>query len=571
MSDAAAVGAGAGAWAQFRATPWLLRCYVVGAALAACVLPFVVPGIPEPLRPAWLTVAVLVAVSVLNVEIGRRIFGGLAHTQQPHKALSAWAFSCAVLLPLPWLLVVVPFTYVHTRWRGLRVPLWKWVGSACFLVLAGVAAGAVAHIVMGSTTNWMSGDGGRGLLGLSLAALAFLLVESALFAWTALLNDAEDEVWLRRTLAGPAFYLTELGVLFVACLLVAVWTGGPWFVLLLLPLYVMVQRAALHEPLRERAATAARLAEQNVELERANQFKVDLVGMLGHEVGNPLTSIVGYGQVGMEALEDGDLVLAARCFEVVGRNAGQIERVCADILALAKSDRGSLAARPQSCLLRPQLLAAVAGQPPARQPVVECPDDLRALVQPDHLDQVLANLLSNAEKYAGGATHVVAAPAGDGQVSISVVDAGAGVPLEFRELLFERFSRAAGSSRQAAGTGLGLFITRELARANGGDVVHRDGSPTGSVFSLTLPEGDPGIQLAGPAGCPADAPGRLARLARDRAPARCRESAMSGLPDSRSNHPPAGGAGGSRAFLLWQEPAPDRASAAAPSAADAAP
>ena len=497
MSDAAAVGPGTGAWAQFRVTPWRLRVYLGVAALAACVLPFVVPGVPAPLRPAWLTVAVLVGVSVVNIEIGRRIFGGLAHTHQPHKALSAWAFSCAVLLPLHWLLVVVPFTYAHTRWRGLRLPLWKWVGSACFLVLAGVAAGAAARLVVGTDLNWMSGAGGRGLLGLTLATLAFLAVESILFAGSALLNHVDDEVWLRRTLAGPAFYLTELGVLFVACLLVAVWTGGPWFVLLLVPLCVMAQRAALHEPLRERAETAARLAEQNEELERANQFKVDLVGMLGHEVGNPLTSIVGYGQVGMEALEAGDLPLAARCLEVVGRNAGQIERVCADILALAKSDRGALASRPQSCLLRPQLLAAATGQPPARQPVVACPDDLRAQVQPDHLDQVLANLLSNAEKYADGATHIVAAQDGVGRVSVSVIDAGAGVPPEFRSLLFDRFSRAAGSARQAAGTGLGLFITRELARANDGDVVHGDGSPTGSVFTLTLPEGDP-VALARP-------------------------------------------------------------------------
>jgi signal transduction histidine kinase len=303
------------------------------------------------------------------------------------------------------------------------------------------------------------------------------------------LNHVADEEWLRRTLRDPSFYLTELGVLFVACLLVAVWTGGPWFVVLLLPLYALVQRAALHEPMRERAETAAQLAEQNARLEEANQFKIDLVGMLGHEVGNPLTSIVGYGQVGREAIEEGDVVLARRCFEVVERNAAQIERVCADILALAKSERGALSARPQSCHLRPQLEAAAAGQPPGRQPVVECPDELRAMVQPDHFDQVVANLLSNADKYGGGATRIVAVADGADRVAVSVLDEGAGVPAEFQGRLFERFSRDVASARQAAGTGLGLFITRELARANGGDVGYRDGSPSGSVFTLTLPRG----------------------------------------------------------------------------------
>ena len=489
MTEGTGTGSGTGAWREFRDTPARLQAYVGVVLVAACALPFLTSGGPGTQRATWLTVAVLVGISVLNVEIGRRLFGGLSHTQQPHKALSAWAFSSAMLLPAPWLLVVVPFTYAHARWRGLRVPLWKWVGSAAFLVLAGLAAGTVAGQVVGSQTNWMSGTGGLGLLGLVLAALTFVAAESVLLAGSAVLNHSEDEEWLRRTLRDPSFYLTELGVLFVACLLVAVWTGGPWFVLLLLPLYALVQRAALHEPMRERAEAAAQLAEKNAQLEEANQFKIDLVGMLGHEVGNPLTSIVGYGQVGREAIEEGDIALARRCFEVVERNAAQIERVCADILTLVKSDRGALSARPQSCQLRPQLVAAAAGQPPGRQPGVECPDDLWAHVQPDHLDQVVANLLSNADKYGGGATRVVAVADGPDRVAVSVVDEGAGVPEEFQGRLFERFSRDVASARQAAGTGLGLFITRELARANGGDIGYRDGGPTGSVFTLTLPRG----------------------------------------------------------------------------------
>jgi len=489
MSEERGGRAGSRVAADFRRTPLRMQAYVVLTLVAACVLPFVVVAGPGERRAAWLTAGALIALSVLNVEIARALYGGLAHSQQPHKALSAWAFSSAVLLPAPWLLVVVPFTYAHARWRGIRVPLWKWVGSAGFLVLAGLAAGTVARLVVGTQTNWMIGAGGRGLLALGLAAVTFLAAETLLLTGSALLNHAADEQWLRRTLVDPSFHLTEFGVLSVACLFAGVWTGGPWFVLLLVPLYALVQRAALLQPMRERAETAARLAAQNEELEQANQFKVDLVGMLGHEVGNPLTSIVGYGQVGREALADGDVSLAMRCFEVVERNAAQIERVCADILALAQSDRGALSARPQSCELRPQLVAAAAGQPPGRQPVVECPEGLRALVQPDHLDQVMSNLLSNADKYGGGAVRLVATPLGEDQVAVSVFDEGPGVPPAFRERLFERFSREPGSTRQAVGTGLGLYITRELARANRGEVAHHDGSPTGSVFTLTLPRG----------------------------------------------------------------------------------
>lgn len=489
MNESTVTGSAAGAWRQFRGTPVRVKVYLLLTLGAACALPFLAEAGPGARRAAWFTAATLVAISVLNIEVGRRVYGGLAHTQQPHKALSAWAFACGILLPAPWLLVVVPFTYAHTWWRGLRVPLWKWVGSAGFLVLSAMAAGWASTRVVGDQTNWMLGDGSRGMTGLVVAALAFLLAESVLFAGVALLNDPEDELWLRQTLRDPSFYLTELGVLAVACLLAGVWTGGPWFVLLLLPLYVLVQRAALLQPMRARAESAAQLAEQNQQLELANRFKVDLVGMLGHEVGNPLTSILGYGQVGREAIEDGDVVLARRCFEVVERNAVQIERVCGDILALARSDGGALSARPQPCDLRPQLLAAAAAQPPGRQPVVECPENLVVQVQPDHLDQIVANLLSNAEKYGGGATRLVASTVGEDRVTVSVVDEGPGVPSEFRGRLFERFSRAAEATRQAAGTGLGLYITRELARANDAEVDHRAGVPTGAVFTLTLPRG----------------------------------------------------------------------------------
>ena len=491
MSDETA----GGALRELARTPWRLRAYLLVVAVAAVVLPLLLDlGRPAAGRPALFTAAVLVGISVLNVEISRWLTGGLSETHQPHKALSAWAFASALLLPTPWLLAVVPLTYAHARWRGLRLPLWKWVGSACYLVVAGVAAAAVRHLLLDDVTNWMAGDGGRGLLTMLLAAVAFLVTESALFAGSAVLNHADDELWLRRTLRGASFYVTEAGVLLIAGLLSAVWTGGGWYVLFFLPIYALAQRAALHEPLRERAETAAALAAKNEELERANQLRSDLIGMLGHEIGNPLTSVLGYAQIGAEALEDGDVAGARRGFEVVERNAAQIRRVVHDVLTLVTTDRGTLTAHPRPILLEPHLRAAVSALPSEREACIECPDDLTVLVQPGHLQQILVNLLSNAQKYAGGATGIFARRTSDGRAEIEVVDGGPGVPAAFREHLFQRFRRDADTAPHVVGTGLGLFITRELARANGGDVSYRDASP-GAAFVVTLPldpdAGDP--------------------------------------------------------------------------------
>ena len=484
------------AWTEFRQATAAARFFVATCTVAAVVLPVALRGVgSEAARSPGVTALVLVLVSALNVELGRVLAGGLSRSQQPHKALSAWAFACALLLPTPLLLVVVPVTYAHTRWRGLRVPLWKWIGSACFVVLAGLAAAVVRHALLPGRPNWMLGDGGRGLAVMVLAGAAFLLVEALLFAGPAWLNHAEDEMWLRRTLRSRSYYGTESAVLLIGGLLSAVWTGGPWYVLLFLPIYALAQRAALHEPLRERADTADELASKNDQLEQANQFKADLMGMLGHEIGNPLTAITGYSQLAAEALDGAqddaagsvDVAAARASLAVVERSAAQIKTVLHEVLSMVSSEGATLTARQEPCPVEDHCRDAAAAQPHERRPVVECEPGLAALVQPGHLDQILVNLLSNAEKYAGGATRITARSTGSGDVQLAVRDEGPGIPAAFRGQLFQRFSRHAGTAGHVAGTGLGLFISRELARANGGDLEHRDGRPRGSVFVVTLP------------------------------------------------------------------------------------
>jgi len=229
----------------------------VVTVVAALVTPFALRawGQTTTRLPLPATLLAVVVLSVLNVEIGRLLEGGRTDRQRPHKALSAWGFCAVLLMPLPFALPVVVVAYAHARWRGMRVPLWKWVGSASYVVLAGVAAGVTARQVHGPDPNWMLGHGGPGLLAICLGAAVFLAVETVLFHGSAYLNHAEDEEWLRRTLAGRSFYVTEASVLLMGGLSAAVWTAGAWFELLLVPVFVLAQQAVLHEPLRERAET----------------------------------------------------------------------------------------------------------------------------------------------------------------------------------------------------------------------------------------------------------------------------------------------------------------------------
>jgi two-component system sensor histidine kinase KdpD len=104
------------------------------------------------------------------------------------------------------------------------------------------------------------------------------------------------------------------------------------------------------------------------------------------------------------------------------------------------------------------------------------------------LERALANLVGNAVKYSPDAEPVdVTVDIEGGEVVVRVSDHGPGIPNEARERVFERFERLEGTATQT-GTGLGLYITRQLVRAMGGNVTVEDLPSGGSTFTMHLPQ-----------------------------------------------------------------------------------
>ena len=244
------------------------RAIVVVTTLAALVLPWLAPedahvdtGLPE-----WLVVVLVLVSSLVSVETGWIIEGRTRLEQRPHKALSLWAFATATAIGPAWLLLVVPVTYAHVYWRGLRPPLWKWVGSAAFVVLAALAA---AQVMSWADRPVSFAGGGRSVGVLAFSMAAFVLVESLLFLAMSRLNHPEQEQWLRATLATWSFYLTELGLLAVAGLAVQVVDASPWAGVLLLPVFGFVQEAVVFQPLRTEATTDGKTGLMRYEAWRA--------------------------------------------------------------------------------------------------------------------------------------------------------------------------------------------------------------------------------------------------------------------------------------------------------------
>jgi signal transduction histidine kinase len=218
--------------------------------------------------------------------------------------------------------------------------------------------------------------------------------------------------------------------------------------------------------------------------------RVGFVTRVSHELRTPLTNIRMFA----ELLEDGagDDDDQARRARVIVAESERLGRLIENVLAFARHQRGKLALKPE----RVDVDAAVRGAVARFDPALGASSiDVRfelgappaARAPADAVDQIVTNLLSNVEKYARGSEVTVTTRTVDDQIVVAVADRGPGVPDAERAAIFEPFYRASDSLTEgASGTGIGLAIARELARACGGDLALA-ASDRGACFELTLP------------------------------------------------------------------------------------
>ncbi|HEX8631910.1 MAG TPA: PAS domain S-box protein [Catenuloplanes sp.] len=237
------------------------------------------------------------------------------------------------------------------------------------------------------------------------------------------------------------------------------------------------------------AEQAAELRRANAELQHANRRIADLVTMLAHDVRQPLGAIAGYCALlldGWQDSSDAEKQTDLRRLATAGRSANQLVE---EVLTLTQLDAD--AARPSTTRvwLVSALATAVDVLPALDRAAItiDTPADLVVLVDPRHLHQILVNLIGNACKYGAAPIRLASVRHGDA-VEVSVSDAGQGVPTEFVPRLFDRFTRAStGVAPERQGTGVGLYIVRQLAEANGASIRYQPNRPHGSTFVVRLP------------------------------------------------------------------------------------
>ncbi len=236
------------------------------------------------------------------------------------------------------------------------------------------------------------------------------------------------------------------------------------------------------------------IREQRRELAEAEK-RVGFVTQVSHELKTPLTNIRLYTELLEDAL--GENEKAERHRQVILEESERLGRLIGNVLTFSRRgpDAHPLRARtlmPDEQVKRvaEQFRPALSGRGFELELDLQAPAPLRA--DPDALEQVLGNLLSNVEKYGAAGRWVGIRSRQEGGVTrITVEDRGPGVPAALRERIFEPFFRASDKLEDGAtGTGIGLTISRELARRMGGELLCRDARSGGAVFELALPSED---------------------------------------------------------------------------------
>ncbi|MEM7609339.1 MAG: HAMP domain-containing sensor histidine kinase [Myxococcota bacterium] len=220
--------------------------------------------------------------------------------------------------------------------------------------------------------------------------------------------------------------------------------------------------------------------------------RVNFVGQVSHELKTPLTNIRMYAELLAARLPDDD-EKAARHAEVIVGESERLSRLIGNVLTFASHQRGEARSAPLSAASVDELVEDVLRQfePSLERHGFEVDQDLNApdlrLLDTDAVTQVLTNLVSNAEKYAREGGHLKLRTKQDAEgVHVWVSDAGPGVPARHAARIFEPFERLNASvSEGVSGAGLGLSLSRDLARAHGGDLV-LETRERGACFHLSL-------------------------------------------------------------------------------------
>jgi signal transduction histidine kinase len=239
------------------------------------------------------------------------------------------------------------------------------------------------------------------------------------------------------------------------------------------------------------AAIAVRNAQLFESEKRAKDERDEFLSLVTHEIKNPLTSIRGYATLAEQSARTADLEATLEAMRVIEGESAKILRLTEDLLDASRMTAGLFAVQASKADLA-EIVRHVTRKYEATSKhrfELSIPEGFPEIAgDPTRLSQVVENLVSNAVKYSPEDRTVRLELRTDGsRVALAVRDEGPGIPPDRLPLVFERFYRIEEEGRTVKGTGLGLFISREIVRMHGGELFAESTPGRGSVFTMTLP------------------------------------------------------------------------------------
>jgi two-component system, OmpR family, phosphate regulon sensor histidine kinase PhoR len=223
------------------------------------------------------------------------------------------------------------------------------------------------------------------------------------------------------------------------------------------------------------------------------EAKSDFIATVSHELRTPLTAVLGAAQTLLRRDVDFTPERQTQLLEIIAAQAARLSKVTDEVLLASSLDRGEVRL-DRSVLDVEEIVSETVDTMLHRVPetgslVLKSSPVGKAYGDRDRVQQVLVNLIDNAFKYSpGGGAVVVSTARRPGSVRVSVADEGSGVPPLEQSRIFEKFYRVDPRlTRTTGGTGLGLFISRELVERMGGEIGVESKAGAGSTFFFDLP------------------------------------------------------------------------------------
>jgi PAS domain S-box-containing protein len=273
------------------------------------------------------------------------------------------------------------------------------------------------------------------------------------------------------------------------------------------------------------------------QLREVERLKSDFVALVSHELRTPLTAIKGASQTGLGRIGRAEPERLFDLMRIVDEQSDRLQELIDNLLSLSQLEAGALRLRRETVAL-PPLIEGVVRRLRERAAGVSLQLELPAALppvsaDPRRVEQVLANLIENAQKFSPVRGAITVSAVADGTVvRVSVRDQGPGIAAADRERVFERFYQSAQpATRSVGGTGLGLAICKALVEAHGGRIWADAAPGGGALLQFTLPALPGEVTYPEPAPLALDAQGPARVLVVDDDPA-LRRVVTHGLEDA---------------------------------------